>query len=98
MNTDRIGTKAVGDSRFYAMICILGLFLAIGLGQEALACSSFLVEKGGAVIAGRNLDSQKFTPGVVMVNLRGIEKESRSWSELGYGQMVPNPHLRWVSK
>jgi penicillin V acylase-like amidase (Ntn superfamily) len=98
MKTFRGDAKGNGKSCFYAIICLVGLFLAMAFGREALACSSFLVEKGGAVIAGRNLDSQKFTPGVVVINQRGIEKESRSWVELGYGQKVPNPHLKWVSK
>jgi hypothetical protein len=34
----------------------------------------------------------------VVVNRRGISKESRSWIELAYGRSVPNPHLSWVSK
>lgn len=83
---------------------IAGLVLAMGIivlpapWADVLACSSFLLEKDDAVIAGRNLDSQKFTPGVVVINHRGIWKESRSWNELAYGQSVPNPHFSWVSK
>jgi len=49
-------------------------------------------------IAGRNLDSQKFTSGAVVINKRGIRKESRSWNELAYGQEVANPHITWISK
>ena len=66
--------------------------------NDSLACSSFLLKKDGSVIAGRNLDSSKFTPGVVVINHRGIWKESRSWNELAYGRSVPNAHLSWVSK
>jgi len=83
---------------------IAGLVLAVGFifflapGTDVLACSSFLLEKDGSIVAGRNLDSQKFTPGVVVINHRGIWKESRSWNELAYGQSVSNPHLSWVSR
>ena len=34
----------------------------------------------------------------MVINNRGIQKESRSWNELAYGQEVPNPHITWVSK
>lgn len=80
------------------LMLMTGLCLLVAADREALACSSFLMEKEGVFIAGRNLDSQKFTPGVVIVNKRGIRKESRSWNELGYGQAVPNPHVTWISR
>jgi choloylglycine hydrolase len=92
-----VHTKAA-RLRVAGLMLMAGLCLALAAGNEALACSSFLVEKDGAVIAGRNLDSEKFTSGVVVVNKRGIRKESRSWNELAYGQEVPNPHITWVSK
>jgi len=85
-------------TRVCGLILMIGLYLLAAADREALACSSFLMEKAGVFIAGRNLDSQKFTPGVVVVNKRGIRKESRSWNELGYGQAVPNPHVTWVSR
>ena len=86
------GPKAKG------LLVFLGLALALIASYEVLACSSFLVEKDGAFVAGRNLDSNKFTSGAVVVNKRGIRKESRSWNELAYGQEVANPHITWVSK
>ncbi len=80
------------------LILAVGFLLLLAIGNDALACSSFLLKKDGSVIAGRNLDSSKFTPGVVVINHRGIWKESRSWNELAYGRSVPNAHLSWVSK
>ncbi len=80
------------------LILAVGFLLLLTTGNHALACSSFLLEKDGSLIAGRNLDSTKFTPGVVVINQRGIWKESRSWNELAYGRSVPNAHLSWVSK
>jgi len=80
------------------LVLAVGFLLPLTDGNEALACSSFLLEKDGIVIAGRNLDSTKLTPGVVVINQRGIWKESRSWDELAYGRSVPNAHLSWVSK
>jgi penicillin V acylase-like amidase (Ntn superfamily) len=98
MNIPKIVRIVAAMSRVSGLMLVAGLCLAMAAGHEAFACSSFLVEKNGAVIAGRNLDSEKFTSGVVVVNKRGIRKESRSWNELGYGQKLPNPHLTWVSK
>jgi choloylglycine hydrolase len=98
VNIPKIARTTVSMSRVSGLILMAGLCLALAAGHEALACSSFLVEKNGAIVAGRNLDSEKFTSGVVVVNKRGIRKESRSWKELGYGQEVPNPHLTWISK
>jgi choloylglycine hydrolase len=74
------------------------LCVALVAGHEVLACSSFLLEKDGAFVAGRNLDSNKFTSGAIVINKRGIRKESRSWNELAYGQQVANPQMTWVSK
>ena len=86
------------SARGCVSICFVALCLTLAWGRHASACSSFLIEMGDTVVAGRNLDSQKFTPGIVVINLRGIEKESRSWNELAYGQDVPNPRLAWVSR
>ena len=82
----------------HGAILLLSVVLALIASYEVLACSSFLLEKDGAYVAGRNLDSNKFTSGAVVVNNRGIRKESRSWNELAYGQEVENPHITWVSK
>lgn len=81
-----------------SLVLAAGLSLILVHATDAQACSSFLLEKDGVIVAGRNLDSQKFTPGVVVINHRGIWKESRSWRELAYGKSIPNPHLSWVSK
>ena len=98
MNIPKIARVTAAMSRVSGLMLVAGLCLALAAPQEALACSSFLVEKDGTIIAGRNLDSEKFTSGVVVVNKRGIRKERRSWNELAYGQSVPNSHLTWVSK
>jgi choloylglycine hydrolase len=66
--------------------------------SEGFGCSTFMLKKGKQLMFGHNLDSGHFTPGVVLINKRGVQKESRSWSELAYGKTVPNPHIKWVSK
>ena len=85
-------------SRDFSLLLLLALCVAFIASHEVLACSSFLIEKDGVFIAGRNLDSNKFTSGAIVINKRGIRKESRSWNELAYGQEVANPRLTWVSK
>jgi len=98
VNNPRIARFTGAISRISGLLLVAGLCLALVAGHEAFACSSFLVKKDGAIVAGRNLDSSKSTPGVVVINPRGLRKESRSWNELAYGQNVPNPHMTWVSK
>jgi penicillin V acylase-like amidase (Ntn superfamily) len=98
MNVIESVRPAVPRRVFTGLMLAAWFLLLLATGNDALACSSFLLEKDGSVIAGRNLDSNKFTPGVVVVNHRGIWKESRSWDELAYGRSVPNAHLSWVSK
>ena len=98
MNNSNIVRVIAATSRVSGLILAAGLCLALAFGRDALACSSFLVEKSGTIVAGRNLDSTKFRPGVVVINKRGVRKESRSWNELAYGQKVPNPSKTWVSK
>ena len=85
-------------SRDFSLLLLAALCVAFIASHEVLACSSFLMEKDGVFIAGRNLDSNKFTSGAIVINKRGIRKESRSWNELAYGEEVPNPQLTWVSK
>jgi penicillin V acylase-like amidase (Ntn superfamily) len=98
LNIPKFARITVVIARKSGLLLVAGLCLALVASPEALACSSFLFEKDGAIVAGRNLDSTKFTPGVVVINKRGIRKESRSWNELAYGRSVPNPHKTWVSK
>lgn len=85
-------------SRDFSLLLLTALCVAFIASHRVLACSSFLIEKDGVFIAGRNLDSNKFTSGAIVINKRGIRKESRSWNELAYGQEVANPQLTWVSK
>lgn len=82
---------------------ILGLLVFLGLPvlmplQNANPCSTFLLEKDGILIVGHNLDSESPVPGVVVVNNRGFRKQAKSWSELAYGDTVPNPPMEWTSK
>jgi penicillin V acylase-like amidase (Ntn superfamily) len=82
----------------FGLMLLTALCVTLVASHEVLACSSFLIEKDGAFVAGRNLDSNKFTSGTIVVNKRGIRKESRSWNELAYGQEVANPRMTWVAK
>ena len=98
MNNPKVAGPTNMNIQVYGLMLLTLLCLTPAVSHESLACSSFLIEKDGVFVAGRNLDSQKFTPGAVVINKRGIRKENRSWNELAYGQEVANPHITWVSK
>lgn len=77
---------------------VLFIFLILFHIHDALACSTFMLKKGTALIVGHNLEDENHSPGVVVINKRGVHKLGKSWSELAYNQAVPNPPLTWISK
>ena len=94
---------AVAPTRRFApgqgLVCLVWLSaILLCLPRVASASAGFLLAKDGTLVVGRNLDATAFTPGALMVNKRGIRKESRSWHELAYGHPSSHPHLTWVSK
>lgn len=95
--------RAVSRSSFLMTLRTFGvliffIFSFFYAAPGVQACSSFMLKKGGKIIYGHNLDSRRHKPGVVVVNKRGVKKQSKSWTELAYGKSVPNPHITWVSK
>jgi penicillin V acylase-like amidase (Ntn superfamily) len=65
---------------------------------DGLACSSFTLDTEAGVFVGRNLESGGPQTGFVVVNKRGVRKESRSWMELFFGQEVSGVPMSWVSE
>jgi penicillin V acylase-like amidase (Ntn superfamily) len=71
------------------------------LGDEAHSCSTFMLRHGGDLLVGHNLDEYIDTPGLVVVNKRGVSKFSTSWAELTSDTCRPattQDRLRWTSK
>ncbi len=71
--------------------------LASLLPTAALSCSSFSLEREGVLVVGRNLDSDRHTHGLLVVNKRGVEKTGRSFQWLVSGDS-DSPPITWVSK
>ena len=49
------------------------------LGPEKHSCSTFLLPAGDTLLVGHNVDDDYVIPGAVVVNKRGVQKESTSW-------------------
>lgn len=79
-------------------LLVMFIFLISFHTHDALACSTFMLKKGSVLIIGHNLEDENHSPGVVVINKRGVHKLGKSWSELAYNQAVPNPPLTWISK
>lgn len=82
----------------FVLLFILILVVTQIVSIDLNSCSTFMLNRGGHLIVGHNLDSGKHKPGLVIINKRGVLKSSRSWQELAYGKTVPNPSINWVSK
>jgi len=90
---------------------VLGFTGAAGLGWAALgvdrgpsggpmSCATFQVAKGDVLLIGHNLDdAENETPGMIVVNKRGVAKESVSYADLKAfsGRDDSQPRLRWTS-
>jgi len=72
-------------------------FYGIAQEIEEHSCSSFMLKSDSIVIAGHNLDKGKHAHGVVVINKRGLQKQCKSWTELAYSQIIPNPPMEWTS-
>ncbi len=83
---------------YYVLLFFLVLSTVQIFSFRLNGCSTFMLNKGYQRIVGHNLDSGKHKPGLVIINKRGVQKNSRSWQELAYGKTVPNPPKKWVSK
>jgi len=59
---------------------------------------SFMLKGEGCHLYGHNLDSGCPVPGLVVINKRGITKESRTWKELTTGEKDGSISFQWTSK
>lgn len=65
------------------------------------SCATFLMTRGDTVLVGHNLDdAANETPGLLVVNKRGVRKESVSYQDLNSfsGRDKAVKRLAWVSK
>jgi penicillin V acylase-like amidase (Ntn superfamily) len=79
--------------RFFLVIAFF-----LWLAPDGFSCSSFTLKDGDRVIVGRNLESGGPQTGFVVVNKRGVRKESRSWMQLFWDREVPGVPMSWVSE
>lgn len=72
---------------------------ASALSENFGSCSTFLLKRDDALVVGHNLDTGgiKLQPGMIVVNKRDVEKESRTWLDLTSNEK-PGNRFRWVSK
>lgn len=79
------------------ILLVLAAIAAICSGHSAVACSSFLLERGDTLLVGHNLDEYIPVPGLIVVNPRGVAKQGLGWSM--FNPLSPvKPAFRWVSK
>jgi len=78
---------------------ITALFISSEISaQQRHSCSTFQIESGDTIITGHNLDDYFTVPGMVVVNPRGIEKQSLSWKDFRKGRKNDVPRISWKSK
>lgn len=93
----------------HIIFLILPLLAAAAAPAQATAeapsqrhsCSTFLLPAGGAFYVSHNLDEYYNVPGAVVVNKRGVRKESISWEDdlsTVFGKSRNAPRVRWTSK
>jgi penicillin V acylase-like amidase (Ntn superfamily) len=70
--------------------------------DRAHSCSTFMLAHGGDLFIGHNLDEYIEVPGLIVINKRGIDKETISWKELSRPPIpfVKKAYLkvRWTSR
>ncbi|WP_297091637.1 linear amide C-N hydrolase [uncultured Draconibacterium sp.] len=78
---------------------VTSLFLMLPHHKTVLACSTFKLQKGNALVYGHNLNEGDIgVPGLVFINKRGIFKKGRSWSEIiTKDRLNPSSHS-WISR
>lgn len=79
---------------------VVGWVGAMGPAGGPMSCATFAVSKGDALLIGHNLDDPvNETPGMVVVNKRGVAKESISYADLNSfsGRDDAQPRLKWTS-
>jgi penicillin V acylase-like amidase (Ntn superfamily) len=61
-------------------------------------CSTFLLAEGDDLLVGHNLDEPSEVPGMIVINKRGVAKESLSWEELLTSRKPASAGRSWVSR
>ncbi len=65
---------------------------------ERHSCSTFMIHQKDTLLIGHNLDDYIETPGLAVINPRGISKHSVSWDDLKSVFGRSKPRLNWTSK
>ena len=95
-------TNQIRMKKFYVFlvlfIIISTLAKNLSIAQTRHSCSTFQITSGDTIIVGHNLDDYVTFPGMIVVNPRGIEKESLSWLDFRKGKKKDRLRLKWISK
>jgi choloylglycine hydrolase len=78
-------------------LALAAVFLFPDFGFDSHACSIFAIRTDRGAVYGQNLDWYEHFPGVVLVNVRGVEKTILPWK--GSWPAPSNyPDVSWVSR
>ena len=66
--------------------------------QQRHTCSTFQIATTDTIVVGHNLDDYVTFPGMLIVNPRGVDKESLSWRDFRKGKKKNALRLKWTSK
>jgi len=89
--------RGVPASTLPALPAITLLCLALTL-HGASACSVFALSAEGRTVVGRNLDWDTSVPGLLLVNVKGVEKTALPWSGCRPDTSNLWPTVSWTSK
>ena len=83
---------------FAAALAVLGAASARG-PDRSRSCSTFVLERGAALLVGHNLDEYVAVPGLIVANARGLAKENVTFADiLSASRTGSVPRLKWVSR
>ena len=67
------------------------------VAAELRTCATFLLSKGETLLVGHNLDESIEVPGLLIVNPRGIAKQSLGYADMGFPGRK-GPRISWTSR
>jgi len=76
---------------------LLSGWAAAGYGLRR-GCSTFVLAQGEELLVGHNLDEPSEVPGLVVINKRGLAKESLSWEDLLTSRKPASAGGSWISR